>query len=184
MFCSDEGAACGLARRALLAPIARRAARSGQASVEAAFLAPVLLLGFLLLLQPGIVLYDRAVMESAASEGCRLLETRSSQSDAEVRAYIERRLEAVPGVEAFHAGEWLIEFSGSQADDATKVSIEHSLKPLPLVGAAMGFAGMLDGRGLYRQGVSCVAAVRDEWLTGSERGCDPEAWIERWDEKV
>ena len=64
------------------------------------------------------------------------------------------------------------------------VSIEHSLKPLPLVGAAMGFAGMLDGRGLYRQGVSCVAAVRDEWLTGSERGCDPEAWIERWDEKA
>ncbi|WP_303250195.1 TadE/TadG family type IV pilus assembly protein [uncultured Slackia sp.] len=184
MFCSNEGATCGLAWRATRQPIVRRTARSGQASVEAAFLAPVLLLGFLLLIQPGIVLYDRAIMESAASEGCRLLETRSSQSEAEVRAYIERRLEAVPGVDAFHAGEWLVEFSGSQADDTTTVSIEHSLKPLPLVGAAMGFAGMLDGRGLYRQEASCVAAVRDEWLTGSEHGCDPEAWIERWDEKV
>ena len=156
----------------------------GQASVEAAFLAPVLLMLFLVLLQPAIVLYDRAVMEAAASQGCRLLETRGSQSDVEVRAYIERRLEAVPAIDAFHAGEWTVEFAGTQADETVSVSIGHSLKPLPLLGAAMGFAGMLDGRGLYRQEASCVAETKDAWLSNSERGCDPEAWIRRWDEKV
>ncbi len=43
----------------------------GQATVEAAFALPVLFLLVLLLVQPGIVLYDRMVMASAAAEGCR-----------------------------------------------------------------------------------------------------------------
>ena len=35
---------------------------SGQATIEAAFIIPVLFILMLLLLQPGIVLYDRLVM--------------------------------------------------------------------------------------------------------------------------
>ena len=48
----------------------RRTCESGQATVEAAFLLPVLFVGLLLLMQPGILLYDRLVMQAAASEGC------------------------------------------------------------------------------------------------------------------
>lgn len=156
----------------------------GQASVEAAFLAPLLLVGLLVLLQPAIVLYDRAVAMAAATQGCRLLETRSSQSDEEVRAFVERRLAAIPDVEIFHAGQWDIRFEGSQSDEEVSVSISHALKPLPLVGAAMGIVGLADESGMYRQEVSCSASVRDDWLVQSERGCDPQAWIERWNEKV
>ena len=55
----------------------RRTCESGQATVEAAFLLPVLFVGLLLLMQPGILLYDRLVMQAAASEGCRLLATKN-----------------------------------------------------------------------------------------------------------
>ena len=43
----------------------RRTCESGQATVEAAFLLPVLFVGLLLLMQPGILLYDRLVMQAA-----------------------------------------------------------------------------------------------------------------------
>ena len=56
----------------------RRTCESGQATVEAAFLLPVLFVGLLLLMQPGILLYDRLVMQAAASEGCRLLATKTA----------------------------------------------------------------------------------------------------------
>lgn len=158
--------------------------RLGQASVEAALLAPLLLVGFLILLQPCIVLYDRAVMETAASFGCRLLETRSSQDDEEVRAFIERRLEAIPSVDIFHAGSWDIRFDGTQESEQVSVAISHALKPLPLAGVAMDVVGLVDKGGMHRQEVSCSASVRDEWLLRSERGCGPEGWIERWNDKV
>ena len=41
----------------------------GQATVEAAVLIPVLFTVLLLLIQPGIILYDRMVMNYAAAEG-------------------------------------------------------------------------------------------------------------------
>ena len=47
----------------------------GQGSVEAAIAIPVMFLLLLLLIQPGIVLYDRLVMGNAAAEACRLLAT-------------------------------------------------------------------------------------------------------------
>ncbi len=50
-----------------------KAVERGQGTVEAAFVLPVLLGLVLFLLQPGIVLYDRVVMKSAAAEACRLL---------------------------------------------------------------------------------------------------------------
>ena len=52
----------------------------GQSTVEAAVALPVVFLLVLLLVQPGIVLYDRMVMAGAAAEGCRLLAT--SDGDA------------------------------------------------------------------------------------------------------
>ena len=49
----------------------------GQSTVEAAVMIPLLFGGMLMLLQPGILLYDRVVMEGAAAEGCRVLATAS-----------------------------------------------------------------------------------------------------------
>ena len=49
-----------------------RAGERGQATVEAAFLIPVLFTVLLLSVQPGMVLYDRMVMRAAASDACRL----------------------------------------------------------------------------------------------------------------
>ena len=45
-----------------------RAGERGQATVEAAFLIPVLFTVLLLSVQPGMVLYDRMVMRAAASD--------------------------------------------------------------------------------------------------------------------
>ena len=45
----------------------------GQATVESAFLIPVLFTALLLLVQPGMVLYDRMVMAAAATDACRVL---------------------------------------------------------------------------------------------------------------
>ena len=48
---------------------------TGQATVEAAFALPIALVLVILLVQPGILLYDRIVMQQAAAETCRLLAT-------------------------------------------------------------------------------------------------------------
>ena len=66
----------------------------GQVTVEAALLIPALLLGLVIAVQPGIVLFDRVVMESAAAEGCRALETASAADEGEVVEYVQRRLGA------------------------------------------------------------------------------------------
>ena len=73
----------------------------GQGTVEAAVAIPVLFLLLLVLLQPGIVLYDRLVMGNAAAEGCRLLTTATSEMTGSCEAFIRHRLAAVPQHECF-----------------------------------------------------------------------------------
>ena len=68
---------------------------SGQATVEATIALAVLLLVMLMLLQPGIVLYDRMVMADAAAEGCRLLATAEGDAQA-AEDFVRRRLGSVP----------------------------------------------------------------------------------------
>ena len=59
------------------AALKRLADERGQSTVEAAFLFPVVFVLVLLLVQPGILLYDRIVMEGAAADACRLLATKT-----------------------------------------------------------------------------------------------------------
>ena len=73
----------------------------GQSTVEAAVALPVVFLLVLLLVQPGIVLYDRMVMAGAAAEGCRLLAT-SDGDAATCEEYVRRRLGAIPPFDVFH----------------------------------------------------------------------------------
>ncbi len=145
---------------------------------------PVILLGMLLLIQPAIVLYDRAVMEAAASEGCRILATLNAGDEDAARLAIERRLSAIPDADIFHSGAWTIEISGSEGSAQASVHIEHGLRPLPLIGAGMGFMGLVDADGLFVHDVSRTTEVLDEWVIESRFGADAEAWIERWEEKA
>ena len=155
--------------------------KGGQASVEAAFLLPLVLAGMLLALQPGILLFNRAVMEAAAADACRLLETSAPESEAAAQEYVMRRLKVIPSVEAFHVGTWEVEAWGSEVSETVSVRIRHAVKPLPLVGVALGIAGFSDQGGLCWQEVGLQRNARDEWVADSEFGANPEEWILFWE---
>ena len=90
----------------------------GQSTVEAAVALPVVFLLVLLLVQPGIVLYDRMVMAGAAAEGCRLLAT-SDGDAATCEEYVRRRLGAIPPLDVFHVHDsgctWEVRCEGGDA---------------------------------------------------------------------
>lgn len=154
---------------------------SGQATVEAAFLLPILLAGMILALQPGILLFNRAVMEAAAADACRLLETLPPGSELMAQAYVVRRLDAVPSADSFHVGLWDVEVSGDEASETVSVRIRHAVKPLPLAGVAMRIAGFSGSDGLCWQEVSRQRNARDEWVFNSRFGPSPEEWILYWE---
>lgn len=166
-----------MARRALLRQV------SGQATVESAFLIPVVLLGMLLAIQPGILLWNRLVMESAVAQGCRVVETLEAGKAEQAQAYVERRLDAVPDIDLFHAQDWEVEITGDASTQNVSVRVSHAVRPVPLIGVAMGFAGMLDG-GLLKQEAACEKSARDTWLMESEHGSDLAAWQSRWEDPL
>ena len=140
----------------------------GQATVEAALLIPALLLGLVIAAQPGIVLFDRVVMEAAAAEGCRALETASAADEGEVVEYL-----------------WDVEVQGAgQSGQCVSVRISHGYRPLPLVGQGMGLLGLVGGNGLVRQEGFREMSIHDEWALESEFGLSYESWIDRWEEKA
>lgn len=158
--------------------------RRGQATVEAAFLIPVIFVGMLMAVEPGLLLYDRIVMQAAASEGCRLLETLEPGSEEQARAYVLRRLDAIPDVDVFHTGAWNVEVEGSAESDTATVRIAHSVRPLPLLGQAMTVFGMLSYEGLLLQEVERSERVRDAWIVASPFGLDERSWIQRWEDRA
>ena len=130
-----------------------RAGERGQATVEAAFLIPVLFTVLLLSVQPGMVLYDRMVMQAAASDACRLAAVKTDavgDSSQAVEAFVRHRLGA------------------------------GKVKPLPFLGAGALLLGMTDDDGLLTVKVRCERATQPEWVAGSPQGLDPEAWIGAW----
>lgn len=172
----------GIGARAV-ARLLRR--RDGQATVEAAFLAPVLLGGVLLLLQPGIVLYDRVVMESAAAEGCRVLATATGEDAAGLcEDYVRRRLGAVPPIDCFHVHEggctWEIELSGAETSEEVSVTIATAARPLPLIDFAGRALGFVDESGLLRIEASASMPTQPAWASGAEPGLNPAEWVGAW----
>ena len=153
---------------------------SGQAAVEAAIALPLLFAALGLLLQPALLLYDRCVMEAAASECCRMLETQTA-SDASARAFALRRLGAIPHVDAFHIGGdegWTVEFEGEELTGGVSVQLSHTVRPLPLVGVGAGLFAAHSDHGMVRQSVQASSALQPAWAC--ELGSVPEAWMERW----
>ena len=161
--------------------------RCGQATVEAAFAIPVAFLLLLLLLQPGIVLYDRLVMESAAAEACRMLATRSPDSGVDDAAYetaVRRHLGAIPQQENFHRHadgcSWQIELVGNERSERVSVRITGSVRLLPLLNLGGTLLGLGDGAGNIELTVEHSAATQDAWVASSEFGLNPGSWIGKW----
>lgn len=166
----------------------RFSSSSGQSTVEAAFMLPVAFLIVLLLVQPGIVLYDRMVMRSAAAEGCRLLAT-TANGDAEdgieqCEAYVKRRLGSIPPQDCFHVHDggctWSIELEGTEASQVVRVSIATEVKPLPLLDAGAALLGAVNERGNLVVEVSESYKVQPDWVAGSPQGQNPAAWVGAW----
>lgn len=159
----------------------------GQATVEAAFLVPVLFMGLLLLLQPGILLYDRLVMNAAASEACRLVATKTDiagSMNESCEAFVRHRLGAIPPVSCFHVHEgactWVMRFEGGEGSDVVSVTIENEARPLPLIGAGGSLLGIVNDRGNFVVRVTQTQEVQPSWVSGVEAGRDPAGWIGAW----
>lgn len=152
----------------------------GQASVEAAFMLPILMLLLALLLQPAFLLYTRSVMQQAAAEGARVLMTyegSSEFSEEACRAYVARRLEAVPNIAAFHVGgsdSWTIETSGGASSEKVSVVVEGLLRPLPLVGITASMLGEVQGDEVVLR-VEVEQSARPSWLENNY-----SSWISEW----
>lgn len=146
----------------------------GQATVEAAFAIPVLMVLLLFLLQPGIVLYDRIVMEGAAAEACRLLSTTTGENAQTNDEYVRRRLSSIPEADAFHVHStgcsWLIELAGDDSAATTTCTIRTELKPLPLVDIGLGALGGLNQNGNLEIEVSASAQTQPDWALASAEG--------------
>lgn len=158
----------------------------GQAVVEAAFLIPALLLSLLLLIQPGILLYTRMVMEGAAAEGCRILATTSDleQGTNTVEGFIKRRLASIPQQQNFHvhdpACSWVITLSGDETATQVSIQITNEIKPLPLFDFGLEALGVLNDHGNYELTVDKQLITKNAWVQGNTLSNDPEQWIERW----
>lgn len=157
----------------------------GQATVEAAFLIPVMFVLLLLLIQPGILLYNHMVMQAAASEGCRLLATKTDAvgaSTEKCEGFIMRRLGSIPSQENFHIHEggcsWEIELLGDERSETVQVTIKNQVKFLPLFDLVGSLFRLYGESGTFEQEVQISMAVQPSWVAENERGLDPNAWVE------
>ena len=163
--------------------------KRGQGTVEAAVVLPVLFLLMLLLLQPGIVLYDRQVMGSAASEACRLLATKTSAAGSmqeSCEAFVRHRLSAIPQHDSFHVHgskcSWRITLTGDENSEYVSVRIKNELRPLPLLDAGSRLLGLTNAAGNLEIEESVTMPTQPSWASTVEGGLDPSSWIGAWSE--
>lgn len=158
--------------------------QQGQATVEAAFMLPILLGLMLLLIQPGIVLYDRTVMQSAAAEACRTLCTSSGGSQDAAESLALRRLGSVPQQELFHVHEggcsWVVEATGGESSEEVRVTIENELRPVPLISFCANLLGLTNGEGNFRLSVSSEMKAQPDWVGSSPAGSSAASWVGAW----
>lgn len=159
----------------------------GQATLEAAFAIPVLFLLLLLLIQPGIVLYDRLVMANAAAEACRLLATSGDAIGAtqgNCEAFVRHRLAAIPQHDCFHvhgsACSYGIDFEGDETSETVTVKITNELRPLPLFDTTSTLLGLTNGSGNLEITESATCATQPGWVASTEQGLAPSTWPGAW----
>ena len=152
----------------------------GQATVEAAFALPVALLVVLMLVQPGIILYDRMIMADAAAEGCRLLATAEGGAQT-TEDFIRRRLGSVPPHDLFHLHgggcTWQIECTGDEGAGEVRVRIATEAKPVPLIDYGARALGLTNGAGNFEVVVEATSPTQPAWVQESSLGMSPAAWV-------
>ena len=131
---------------------------SGQATAEAVFVIPLLLLLLVVLLQPAIILYDRMIMSNAAAEGCRLLATRTNvgmgyAAQERFEEAIKHKLASIPPIALFHVHDshcsWQVKLEGDEEFLFTTVFISTDIKLLPGFNLVAKLAGKLNKDGTY-----------------------------------
>lgn len=159
----------------------RSCSESGQATVEAAVMLPVLFVIFGLFMQPAILLYNKSVMTAAAAEGCRLVATNTA-SKAAVKAYVKRRLGGIPNASVFHIGgkgSWKVSYSEPNAKGKVAVKIVNKSRPLPLFGVVAGLGNTIDKKGRVKQTVKVKSSSLPAWAC--KTGKSPAEWIGEWE---
>lgn len=158
----------------------------GQGTVEAAVVIPVLFLLLLMLIQPGFILYDRLVMNSAAAEACRLLATCDISSEEGMQSctdFVKHRLAAIPQHDFFHVHNggctWDIRLEGGESSGSALVSIKTEVRPLPLFDASLSLLGITNGRGNLEIEVERSSAEQPAWVMSSAEG-SPAEWVGAW----
>lgn len=147
--------------------------KSGQASVEAALILPVILMIIALIVEPVCLLYTKTVMDGACAEGLRVATT---TSDIElIESYIRRRLKAIPEVPLFHKGgekDWNI--SIEKKDKNASIEITGHAAAMPPIGWCLFLVGQVDGQGIVLKSILSVNTYPD-WIEGSYAD-----WIAFW----
>lgn len=156
----------------------------GQGTVEAAVVIPIVFIMILLLIQPGIVLYDYLVMQNAAAEGARLAATTSqSELSSSCSTFIRNRLSSIPQQELFHVHEgacsWDIVVTGGESTEVSEVRITNQLQPLPLFDAALSLLGATNDAGNLELTVSFSQQNQPQWVASSVSGT-PVDWVKAW----
>ena len=171
---------CSRIERMLRAMRARVADERGQSTVEASFALPIVLVLVLLLVQPGIILYDRIVMDAAAAEGCRLLAT--SNDTGAVEDFLRRRLSAVPEQDLFHVHgsgcAWQLDIEGGEGSSEVRVVIRNELKPVPLIGTGAQLLGLTNSDGNMEIEVQESQPTQPDWAVAA--GIAPADWVNTW----
>lgn len=146
---------------------------TGQASVEASLLFPVLLMVIALLIEPVCLLYTKTVMDGACAEGLRVATT---SSDTElIESYIKRRLKAIPEVPLFHRGgdgDWNISIDKKEND--VSIEITGHVASMPPIGWCLFLVGQTDDQGIVLKS-SLSAGTYPDWIEGSYAD-----WIGFW----
>lgn len=99
-------------------------------------------------------------------------------ADEACRAFVLRRLQAVPNVSIFHEGgplSWDIEFGHANGEGVSRVKIRGVAKPLPILGAFVRAFAAGESQGNVAIEVEVLYASRPEWLEG-----DYETWNSSW----
>lgn len=153
----------------------------GQGTVEAAFAIPLLFTLMLLLIQPGLILYDRAVMGNAAAEGCRVLVTGSPSAASACESFVKPRLASIPPLDNFHVregeGGWDIELDGDENSEVVSVTIRNQVRPLPLVSLGSDVLGLTNGQGNFKIEATCSMPTQPAWVR--DKG-DAGSWAGAW----
>lgn len=147
---------------------------NGQATVEAAVMIPVIFLILLLMIEPGILLYDWIVMNHAAASTCRVLSTSTDDMNM-VENFARRRLEAIPQQDNFHVHDGTCSYEISFEGKDT-VNIKNEVKPLPIIGFLSGVLGILNGNNNFELNVKSTQHLKPSWVKNS----DMANWVGSW----